>query len=183
MRKLYFMIGSSGSGKSSKSSELATSSNGIRVSADDFPGLYKPDGSICFPKLKLAHAWCLDMVREAMGRGQTIYLDNTNLQPGFWIQYLELAIQYGYKVQFVLPTHLYFHYENPEVPQEREAQIDFMCKVRSKGEKVVPADVIKRMERDFNTVKVLIEENMTECADDPVMWLNVLNVLNISKPK
>jgi hypothetical protein len=141
---------------SGKSTFCYDKSDCVIASADLFPGLYDENGWIMFIKLSEAHNWCYDKVVEAMSQNKKVYLDNTNLQPIHWKRYLEVSIQFGYSIEFVLPTHLYFHYTNPDVPEERDAQIEHMCRVRSSGGKIVPRDVIERMEQDFLKVRQFI---------------------------
>lgn len=97
MKTLFILRGLPGSGKST----LADSLGIDHVEADMFfmqDGEYKFDGS----KIKLAHEWCQDRVRKIMELGMSVAVANTFTQEWEMEPYLEMAEEFGYRVNSLI---------------------------------------------------------------------------------
>lgn len=97
MKTLFILRGLPGSGKST----LADSLGIDYVEADMFfmqDGEYKFDGS----KIKLAHEWCQDRVRKIMELGMSVAVANTFTQEWEMEPYLEMAEEFGYRVNSLI---------------------------------------------------------------------------------
>lgn len=138
------MRGASGSGKSYDARQLAPA--GQIFSADDHhmvEGRYEWSPE----RLHHAHNLCFGATRDAMRRRLTpLVVDNTNVRMAEIFPYLELALQYGYKVEIREPTSPWWvadvapYLENKQkyrAELERAAQILF-----EKGQHGVPLDTI-----------------------------------------
>lgn len=96
---LYIMRGLPGSGKST----LAKNLGGVIFSTDDF---FMINGHYCFDgsKLGIYHKLNQKRTEEAMQRKEpVIVVDNTNIQVWQMKPYVNLADQYGYKVEIKMP--------------------------------------------------------------------------------
>src|SRR6056300_676325 len=97
MKTLFILRGLPGSGKST----LADSLGIDYVEADMFfmqDGEYKFDGT----KLKAAHEWCQDRVRKIMELGMSVAVANTFTQEWEMEPYLEMAEEFGYRVNSLI---------------------------------------------------------------------------------
>jgi predicted kinase len=97
MKTLFILRGLPGSGKST----LADSLGIDYVEADMFfmqDGEYKFDGT----KLKAAHKWCQDRVRKIMELGMIVAVANTFTQEWEMEPYLEMAEEFGYRVNSLI---------------------------------------------------------------------------------
>jgi len=182
--KLIILIGSSGSGKSTLASTLTTPEN--ICEADKFPNLYDNDGNIDFDKLPLAHEECKRCVKSKMeSHTGVIVQSNTNLDLGDRgiKPYIELAKEYNYTVQFILPKNDLLHFELPEEigktsVERRAIQIAHLIKSRSveskdkEGFKIIPEAGINRMVANFDRLKP--ELNELEKYNDPNVILTKL---------
>ena len=100
MKILYLLSGLPGCGKSSLAKSLMNAQTG-HVEADMFfmqDGEYKFDGS----KIKLAHEWCQDRVRKIMELGMSVAVANTFTQEWEMEPYLEMAEEFGYRVNSLI---------------------------------------------------------------------------------
>jgi len=137
------MRGLPGSGKSTTAKQI-TRKRGLVYSSDDYfmeNGEYKFKAS----KLKDAHVWNQQRTEDAMKREEgLIVIDNTNVRKWEAKPYVKLAVDYGYKVQFV----------EPETPWKRD--VSELVKRDSHG---VPENIIQRMsdqwEEDFTVENIL----------------------------
>lgn len=101
-KKLIILRGVSGSGKSSLAKELGK--NGVIYSTDDF---FNQTGEYLFDAKKLgqAHQWNQKRTEEAMQQEMPlIVVDNTSTQKFELKPYVQLARQYGYKVEYAQPN-------------------------------------------------------------------------------
>jgi len=97
MKTLFLLRGLPGAGKST----LADSLGIDYVEADMFfmqDGEYKFDGT----KIKLAHEWCQDRVRKIMELGMNVAVANTFTQEWEMEPYLEMAEEFGYRVNSLI---------------------------------------------------------------------------------
>ena len=97
MKTLFILRGLPGAGKST----LADSLGIDYVEADMFfmqDGEYKFDGT----KIKLAHEWCQDRVRKIMEYGMNVAVANTFTQEWEMEPYLEMAEEFGYRVNSLI---------------------------------------------------------------------------------
>jgi predicted kinase len=140
-------------------------------SADNFPDLYT-DGRINFGLLGDAHSWCYQSVRMCMEGGHQVYLDNTNLRPDHWVDYLNLAKEFGYTVRMLTPTNKLLFYE-VRGKDRQDQQLSHVVAVRSTGSKVIPADKIREMESLFMNTMSTILPAKSRCGSDPDKWLQV----------
>jgi len=100
-KKLILMRGISGSGKSTKASQL--SKGGVVFSTDEF---FYSDGKYVFDSNKSPeyHKKNVDRTEDAMNRSMSpIVIDNTNITASAMKPYVELADKYGYDVSFAKP--------------------------------------------------------------------------------
>jgi hypothetical protein len=143
---LFIIIGVSGSGKSS----LAKTMTENICEADSFPNLYE-HGVLVSSKLSAAHQACSNQVEHFMMAGiETIVQANTNLDVRSIKPYIELAKEYKYKVQLILPKYDLLHY--PLNDMTRPAQIAALVNARSQGDKIVPFPVIQRMITQYDAL-------------------------------
>lgn len=148
MKTLILMRGVSGSGKSTKAAQLASSFEGAVIfSTDDF---FMQDGSYVFDVAKLAenHAKNVARTEAACEQGLSmIIIDNTNLQYWQMKPYVELAQKHGYDVQF---EEVHAEYETIMQRQAGRANIG----------KDLPATVVERMLKSFElnaTIQKVLE--------------------------
>jgi len=184
--KLFILIGSPGSGKSTIASTLTTPEN--ICEADKFPNLYDKDGVIDFNKLPLAHEECRKCVKsKMMSNTRVIVQSNTNLDLGDKgiKPYIQLAKEYNYDVQFILPKNDLLHFELQEeigktTAEKRAIQIVHLTKSRSveskgkEGFKLITDAEINRMVSDFDRLKP--ELNELQKYNDPSVILSKLPV-------
>lgn len=103
-RTVYIMRGIPGSGKSTKSRELA-GSNGSIHSTDEY---FLVDGEYVFDPNKLAeyHARNLEAFTQSLRDSVEIVIcDNTNVQIGHMLPYLQAAQIHGYEIWIVEMAH------------------------------------------------------------------------------
>lgn len=102
MVKLYLLIGPSGSGKSTKARKLASETNAVVCSADDY--FYDLFGKYNFDanKLGFAHKMCYDKAKRNLEDGKSVIIDNTNLVAKDRKKYLDLALEFGAKADIVV---------------------------------------------------------------------------------
>ncbi len=160
--------GSAGAGSGQQS---VPTTRAFVCSADNFPDLYT-DGKINFRLLGDAHAWCLQSVRMCMEGGHQVYLDNTNLRPDQWVDYLYLAKEFGYSVRILTPTNKLLFYE-VKGKDRQDLQLAHVVTVRSTGAKVIPTDKIREMESLFMNTMSTILSSKSRCGSDPDKWLQV----------
>ena len=167
--------------------------NAVRFEADDFPGLYDIDGKIKpfdshgISNFFKAHQWCTGLVEDAMIKDiEDIYQSNTNLEPGFLIKYLELAINYGYEVDIILPpTGSIIHSQNTngtdylgqleEITKRRDGTTNLQNPLRKKEnlDKKLPPDVMQKMFNSFDqNIRFYreIKYNFGENSRNPELW-------------
>ena len=104
MPRLVIMRGLPGSGKSTLARKLAGNS-GIICGADDYfydeKGVYQFNPSL-LPK---AHGACKQKVKTAMEKGiSPIIVDNTNTRRSEYRQYVAMAEEHGYNIEFAVPN-------------------------------------------------------------------------------
>ena len=153
-KTFYIFVGVSGAGKTTAGRAL-----GEPNEADAYRGLY--DKGVINPrKLGRAHEWCQSNVRRLMSRSvPTVVQSNTNLNVDHIIPYLDMAIEFGYQVRFVLPKNDLLFYETKR-PMSRREQVKLISSVRGSlksGDKIVPGWVIRRMVDGFDKVRPVIE--------------------------
>ncbi|XP_026874025.2 NEDD4-binding protein 2-like 2 isoform X1 [Electrophorus electricus] len=101
---LILMRGLPGSGKSTLAKEiLSTGSTGLILSTDDY--FFQENGYFFDPTvLGDAHDWNQKRAREAMLEGRSpVIIDNTNVQAWEMKPYVAMALEMGYRVEFVEP--------------------------------------------------------------------------------
>ncbi|XP_072547115.1 uncharacterized protein n4bp2l2 [Salminus brasiliensis] len=101
---LVLMRGLPGCGKSTLAKEILSSGpNGLILSTDDY--FFQKDGYFFNPTLLGdAHDWNQKRTREAMlDRRSPVIIDNTNVQAWEMKPYVALALEFGYRVEFVEP--------------------------------------------------------------------------------
>ena len=148
---LIMIVGPSGSGKSQLANRIVPTK--YICEADSYPNLYQ-HGIIVAPLLSKAHAFCKHNVETFM-KQQTplIVQSNTNLDLGEKgvLPYLRMAHTYGYKIKWILPAHglLHFSMDNSSYLD----QLDFLCNVRSSGDKKIPRHNIIKMVHSYHKIK------------------------------
>lgn len=113
MKTLFLLRGLPGAGKST----LADSLGIDYVEADMFfmqDGEYKFDGT----KIKLAHEWCQDRVRKIMEYGMSVAVANTFTQEWEMEPYLEMAKEFGYRVNSLIVENRHGGENTHGVPEE-----------------------------------------------------------------
>lgn len=113
MKTLFLLRGLPGAGKST----LADSLGIDYVEADMFfmqDGEYKFDGA----KLKEAHEWCQDRVRKIMELGMSVAVANTFTQEWEMEPYLEMAEEFGYRVNSLIVENRHGGENTHGVPEE-----------------------------------------------------------------
>ncbi|KAF4086416.1 hypothetical protein AMELA_G00106010 [Ameiurus melas] len=101
---LVLMRGVPGSGKSTLARHISTSGpSGLILSTDDY--FYQKDGYHFEPTLLgAAHDWNQSRAKQAMLDGRTpVIIDNTNVQAWEMKPYVAVALETGYRVEFVEP--------------------------------------------------------------------------------
>ncbi len=158
---------------SSISTTPTTKVRAIGCSADNYPGLYTPEGQITdLGLLPSAHEWCQRSVEECMEKGHEIYLDNTNLRPEFWVDYLRLAQTHGYKVKIVIPTNKLLYYE-ASGKNTFDQQLAHLKTVRCSGSRRIPEHAMNTMYSQFVSTINFVGLNKGSCGTDPSRWLAV----------
>lgn len=108
------------------------------VSADFF--FTTPDGGYAFDgsKIRQAHEWCFATFQRYLERGEDVVVDNTNVRNWEREKYVQEALRHGATVSFL-------HVDTPLN----------VCLRRNKrrGDKNVPAHVIRRMHNSFEPPK------------------------------
>ena len=135
---LVIMRGVSGSGKSTKSRQIA-GPKGVVLSTDDFWGdNYDFDAS----KIGEAHAWNQDRAKKAMQQGLSpIVIDNTNLSAWEPKPYVIAAKEYGYRIEFGEPDTKIWEKTKEANKLLRELS-QTLSKLNTHG---VPAEIIMKM--------------------------------------
>ena len=113
MKTLFLLRGLPGAGKST----LADSLGIDYVEADMFfmqDGEYKFDGA----KLKEAHEWCQGRVRKIMELGMSVAVANTFTQEWEMEPYLEMAEEFGYRVNSLIVENRHGGENTHGVPEE-----------------------------------------------------------------
>lgn len=113
MKTLFLLRGLPGAGKST----LADSLGIDYVEADMFfmqDGEYKFDGA----KLKEAHEWCQGRVRKIMELGMSVAVANTFTQEWEMEPYLEMAEEFGYRVNSLIVENRHGGKNTHGVPEE-----------------------------------------------------------------
>lgn len=105
------MRGCPGSGKSTAAKRLRErledeGKSVVVCSSDDF---FVCPSCSCYnfslAKLRFAHAWCREKFEKALKDGvENVIVDNTNVSVQECRPYVQLALQYGYEVEFLEPT-------------------------------------------------------------------------------
>lgn len=120
MSTLTIIRGASGSGKSTLAKKLAACSNSNHFEADMYfyvNGKYEFN----FRKLKDAHEWCQDSVKNAMSLNKPVIVSNTFTKIWEMQPYLDMAVKYGYVVQVI---HCQGNFKNIHgVPDEKVKQM------------------------------------------------------------
>ncbi|MCJ8740362.1 hypothetical protein PDJAM_G00058070 [Pangasius djambal] len=101
---LILMRGVPGSGKSTLARQISASGpSGLILSTDDY--FYQKDGYHFEPTLLgAAHDWNQNRAKKAMLNGHTpVIIDNTNVQAWEMKPYVRVALETGYRVEFVEP--------------------------------------------------------------------------------
>ncbi|XP_017347242.1 NEDD4-binding protein 2-like 2 [Ictalurus punctatus] len=101
---LILMRGVPGSGKSTLARHISTSGpSGLILSTDDY--FHQKDGYHFEPTLLgAAHDWNQSRAKKAMLDGRTpVIIDNTNVQAWEMKPYVAVALETGYRVEFVEP--------------------------------------------------------------------------------
>lgn len=140
---LILLVGPPGSGKST----FAKSISQYVAEADSFPGLYL-NGILQPSLLPKAHQSCKNQVETWMKKKiMLIVQSNTNLHKQSFESYLDLAIQYGYQVRFILPFYGLLYYPGIALKEQTE----HIIAIRSQGDKIVPRHAMQRMIDQFYT--------------------------------
>ena len=105
-----------------------------------------------------------------MEGGHQIYLDNTNIRPDLWGDYLESAKEFGYTVRILTPTNKLLFYE-VRGKDRHDQQLAHVIGIRTRGSKIIPANKIEEMEKLFTHTLSWILPNKSKCGTDPEKWL------------
>ena len=139
--KLIILAGPCGSGKSTKAKKISN----VVFEADNYWLNCAGDYLFVPTKLGAAHKWCQDQVRQAMKDGKAcISVANTNLTPKERKPYIELAKEYDYDVELVLPDSPWFLDILPRLRDKTFTDTDVWTFVR-KNTHGVPFDSVKKM--------------------------------------
>ena len=119
MKNLILLRGVPGAGKSTTADAITDIKSGI-LSADMFfedeNGNYNFDGS----KLRQAHQWCQDQVKDRMKWGKTpIVVANTFTRAWEMEEYFKLAGEYGYMVHSLIVENRHDGENVHSVPAEK----------------------------------------------------------------
>uniref|UniRef100_W5MNP4 NEDD4 binding protein 2-like 1 n=1 Tax=Lepisosteus oculatus TaxID=7918 RepID=W5MNP4_LEPOC len=137
--QMYILRGLPGSGKSTLARQIKnTHGNASIFSTDDFfrdrNGEYKFKAYL----LKTAHKWNQKRAREALENGESpVIIDNTNIHLWEMKPYVEMALEFGYYVNF----------KEPETSWKNN-----VYKLQSKTNYGVPEETIQRMKDEFEQV-------------------------------
>jgi predicted kinase len=123
MKKIILLRGLPGSGKSSLAKLMSNSLTGF-VEADMYfiqNGEYKFDAS----KLRQAHAWCQNQVKEWMGPNglDEIIVSNTFTQEWEMQPYFELAEKYGFVIFSLVVENRHGGKNVHNVPEDKLEQM------------------------------------------------------------
>ena len=178
IKTLYISFGVPGSGKTKRFERQRQFFQGERCEADEYPQLYEKGFN---PKLLgQAHQWCKDLVVTAMSNNvEDIFQSNTNLNPKHMIEYLQMAIQYGYIVKIIFPLDdgLLHYPTNLSI----EEQINHVIAVRSgiyPDEKKIPENNMRYMiGLFFDNIGLLkeIKRELDFADTDPNLWILKIN--------
>jgi predicted kinase len=142
-KKLYILQGITGSGKTTKAHTLTDSA--YICEADQYWLNCAGDYLFVPSKLGCAHKWCQDKVRRFMSEDiKTIVCSNTNLTPKERKPYIDLAKEYDYDVELVLPDSPWFLDVLPRLRNKTFTDDDVWTFVR-KNTHGVPFDSVKKM--------------------------------------
>ena len=109
MKICLLMRGLPGSGKSTRARAIAAEyleqGRGVAVCSSDHFFECGSCGNYAFrlDRLDYAHHWCQKKAREAIGRGEAVLIDNTNVSARECRPYVEMALAASYEVVFVEP--------------------------------------------------------------------------------
>lgn len=150
MKKIVIMRGVPGSGKSFAAKKIVENFRGESVccSTDNFfmvNGEYKFDPS----KIKIAHEWNKSCVRAAIEKSiPLIIVDNTNTQKWEYSNYVDMAREAGYSVEFKFPeSHWWIDIGKRMMNKTfTDADVDLFHRKNRHG---VPFEVIKAMMARF----------------------------------
>ncbi len=110
MPDLIILRGVPGAGKSKLAAMLAdTSDSAVVCSSDDY---FMRGGTYVFQpeKLHIAHAMCYSRALAAMESGvERVILDNTNIEPGHFLEYEQAARRLGYDVSHIVVERRHNH--------------------------------------------------------------------------
>jgi predicted kinase len=103
-KRVYLMVGISGSGKSTAAKKLTKEiPDSVIVSADHHMVDATSKWSFDPTRLSLCHAICQERFHDAISRGvSTIIVDNTNLVSDHRAVYIDHALQNGYSVTILV---------------------------------------------------------------------------------
>lgn len=139
--KLIILMGITGAGKSTKAHKLSK----VVCEADKYWMNCVGDYLFVPSKLGDAHKWCQGQVRRAMSENEpVIAVANTNLTPKERKPYIELAKEYDYDVELVLPDSPWFLDILPRLRNKTFTDTDVWTFVR-KNTHGVPFDSVKKM--------------------------------------
>lgn len=166
---LYIMVGPAGSGKSTRALAIAGSENYI-ASADMFVDYV--DGIIDIAGLPKAHELCQERVHNLMSENSPkVVLDNTNLEPKYLLPYMESAEEFGYRIEWVLPTNGILHFSNSKIRSQIDRE-NHCVQVRRSGEKIIPERIVRTMATNTIGLVQRIVSARREHGDEPVKWKN-----------
>lgn len=118
---LIILRGVPGVGKSTTTKALETLfPASVIVSADKYPGLYERGFQ---PKLlPKAHHWCQSIALEELSKGNTVIIDNTNIELGDVLPYLTMVYRQTYSItviEIMFPILLEkFNLSSHDVPED-----------------------------------------------------------------
>lgn len=103
MPKMFIMRGLPGSGKSTLAKQVAESHGADIHSSDDW---FVRRGRYAFKadQLHLAHSRCQQHVRISCQTGKNVVVDNTNVTWSEVKVYVDIAKQFGYEIEVVVPS-------------------------------------------------------------------------------
>jgi predicted kinase len=100
MNKVIIMRGNQGSGKSTYAK--ANYPGAIICSADNYMVNHLGDYHFNPMNLSIAHGNCKNAFMQALElKAQTVVVDNTNIAPSWFKEYVEAAARHGYEVEIV----------------------------------------------------------------------------------
>lgn len=144
--KLYILMGPPGSGKSTRAKQLSYHV----FEADNYWLNCVGDYLFVPSKIKNAHQWCKKEVEEALqNRISPICVANTSLTPKERQPYIDLAKQYRYEVELVLPDSPWFVEMLPRIRDKTFTKDDVRVLFEQNTHNV-PFDTIENMLNRFD---------------------------------